>query len=44
MEYPALSGWDEASENGHLAYAVACLGIEKNGHVAYGLGASTLVH
>ena len=43
MEYLDLYGWGEAFENGHLAYAVVCLGIEENGYVAYGRNASELV-
>ena len=32
FEAPGLSGLGEAFKNGHLAYALVCLGIEINGH------------
>jgi hypothetical protein len=32
-----------APRNSHLAYNLACLGIEKNGHMTYRLDASELL-
>jgi hypothetical protein len=37
------SSGNYAPRYSHLAYKLACLGIDKNGHVAYRLDASKLV-